>query len=277
MAEVLIAGCGYVGSALASLLSNNGHRVLALRREPDGLPEELTAISCDLTVQTSVQSLPTTSHYAIFCASPGAASEGAYYETYVQGLSYLLTHLERCPDLRHVFFLSSTSVYHQMDGTWIDEDSPAEPTKYTGQLTLKAESLLSESRLATTALRCGGIYGPARTRLIDTVRNGSIELPLQDRFTNRIHRDDIAAAIVHLIGMADPLPERLLLVDNDPALYSEVLYHLADELKCSRPQTNPRAPALRRGGNKRCSNRRLLNLGYELIYPSFREGYASLL
>lgn len=278
MSEVLIAGCGYVGTALGEVLTRDNHKVWALRRDPEGLPSALLPLACDLTSIQSVETLPTSFEYAIFCASPGRASEDAYRQTYVRGLSNLLQHLEQCPQMRQVFFISSTSVYHQEDGSWLNENSPTLPNHYPGQRTLEAELLLNRSHLPSTALRCGGIYGPTRTRLVSAVRDGSIELPSRDRFTNRIHRDDIAGAIAYLMRtLPTPLPERLLLVDDDPALYSEVLCHLADQLGCPRPQTSSEAPASRRGGNKRCSNAQLKQLGYQLLYPSFREGYAPLL
>jgi nucleoside-diphosphate-sugar epimerase len=140
-------------------------------------------------------------------------------------------------------------------------------------------------------LRLGGIYGPGRTRLIDQVRGGTAVVPAGSRFTNRLHRDDAAAAIVHLCSM-DPSPGPLYLgVDNEPAEFGEVLCFLAAELGLPRPPSASGAgdrtaggsaggsaggePS--RGSNKRCSNALLRGTGFEFAYPGFREGYRAIL
>ena len=139
-------------------------------------------------------------------------------------------------------------------------------------------------------LRLGGIYGPGRTRLIDQVRGGSAVIPAESRFTNRIHRDDAAAAIVHLCLMAaEPAPVYLG-VDNEPAELGEVLRFLAGELGLPEPGRAEPASGVRggsggttgggepsRGGNKRVSNALLRGTGFEFEYPSFREGYRAIL
>ena len=140
-------------------------------------------------------------------------------------------------------------------------------------------------------LRLGGIYGPGRTRLIDQVRGGSAVIPAESRFTNRIHRDDAAAAIVHLCTMdAAPAPVYVG-VDNEPAEMGEVLRFLAAELGLPQPPSGAADGTAgggsagggsaggepSRGGNKRCSNALLRSTGFEFRYPSFREGYRDIL
>jgi len=139
-------------------------------------------------------------------------------------------------------------------------------------------------------LRLGGIYGPGRTRLIDMVRGGKATLPAGSKLTNRIHRDDAAAAIVHLCTMdAEPAP-LYLGVDNEPAELGEVLRFLAAELGLPQPASAEPASGVTagaggasgsgepsRGGNKRVSNALLRGTGFELEYPSFREGYRAIL
>ncbi|HEY8753307.1 MAG TPA: SDR family NAD(P)-dependent oxidoreductase, partial [Arthrobacter sp.] len=124
-------------------------------------------------------------------------------------------------------------------------------------------------------LRLGGIYGPGRTRLIDQVRNGVAVIPDEPRFTNRIHRDDAAAAIVHLASR-DDLPAPIYVgVDNSPAELGEVLRFLASEMGYPEPPVGPAGDA--RGGNKRCNNGLLRSTGLDFAFPSFREGYRALL
>ena len=138
-------------------------------------------------------------------------------------------------------------------------------------------SRLLGTGITPVVLRLGGIYGPGRTRLIDQVRGGTAVAPAEPRYTNRIHRDDAAAAIVHLCTMAaDPGPVYLG-VDNDPAELGEVQRFLAAELGLPRPASAAVCGEPSRGGNKRCSNALLRSTGFEFTYPTFREGYRAIL
>ena len=125
----------------------------------------------------------------------------------------------------------------------------------------------------STVLRCAGIYGPGRTRLIDAVRQGTASM--SGRCTNRIHRDDIAGAILHLMA-ASVVPATLLLSDDEPAPQRDVTAFIAARLGVPLPAgTTSDAPA--RGGDKRCNNARLHATGYALLYPTYREGYSEML
>ena len=185
--------------------------------------------------------------------------------------------------LRRVLFVSSTAVHGDADGGWVDESTTPAPGGFSGRLLREAEELLHRRLLGTgitpTVLRLGGIYGPGRTRLIDQVRGGTAVAPAEPRYTNRIHRDDAAAAIVHLCSMAaDPGPVYLG-VDNCPAELGEVQRFLAAELGLPLPASavvgSDGGPS--RGGNKRCSNALLRSTGFEFTYPTFREGYRAIL
>jgi nucleoside-diphosphate-sugar epimerase len=121
-------------------------------------------------------------------------------------------------------------------------------------------------------LRLGGIYGPGRTRLVDRVRRGEATCPPEPTWTNRIHRDDAAGAIRHLLALDDP-EEVYLGVDTDPAERCEVLTWLAERLGAPAPRPGPAS----RRGNKRVSSARLQASGYRFRYPTFREGYGAML
>lgn len=271
MANVLIAGCGYVGTALGLELVRRGDHVWGLRRDASQLPAELGAVSADLSDPTTLRGLPRALDYVVYCAGADEASDAAYERVYVNGLRNVLDAVQGS-GLRRVFFTSSTAVYGQADGEWVDEASETTPAHFSGARLLEAERLLREQKVPATVLRCSGIYGPGRTRLIDGVRNGSAS-PSQ-RFTNRIHRDDVAGAIAHLLRQPEP-PALLLLSDDAPALDSEVIGYLAQQLGVSPPPAG--APGTGRGGHKRCRNERLHATGYQLRYPSYREGYGAML
>lgn len=270
--NVLIAGCGYVGTALGERLVAGGHAVWGLRRDPTGLPPAFHKLAADLTSARELAALPRDLDYVVYAASAGEATDAAYQRAYVTGLANLLGALQGRA-VRRIFFTSSTAVYAQADGSWVDESSETAPTHYSGVRTLEGERLILEGPFPATVLRCAGIYGPGRTRLIDTVRNGTASVT--DRFTNRIHRDDIAGAVTHLIEKE--LDEDIIILsDDEPAAQRDVTFFLADQLGLPRPGvTSPEASG--RGGHKRCRNGKLAATGYHLLYPTYREGYAAML
>ena len=138
----------------------------------------------------------------------------------------------------------------------------------------------------TTSARLGGIYGPGRTALIREAarrRSGQPNPELPDPYTNRIHRDDAARALWHLLTHAQP-PELVAVVDDHPSLRSVVLGYVADQLTphlTAQPEpgteTTRATGSTRPRANRRISNRLLRSTGFDLRYPSYREGYASLL
>jgi nucleoside-diphosphate-sugar epimerase len=270
--KVLIAGCGYVGTALGSRLLELGHSVWALRRDPTGLPEAFNKLTGDLTNPAALANIPPDLDYVVYTASAGESSDAAYERAYVLGLGNVLQAVAGSP-VRRVFFTSSTAVYAQTNGVWIDETSETTPSHFSGRRTLEAEALLRSSATPSTILRCAGIYGPGRTRLIDTVRQGTASM--NERFTNRIHRDDIAGLIVHLMQNELPVP-LLVLSDDEPAPQRDVTTFLAQKLGVLLPPLTPPDPNAR-GGDKRCKNTLLHTTGYPLLYPTYREGYAAML
>jgi nucleoside-diphosphate-sugar epimerase len=279
MSNVLIAGCGYVGSALARLRIERGDNVFGLRRNPVDLPSGVVPIAADLAVPRSLAELPAALDVVVYAASPGGRDEAFYRTTYVEGLRNLLAALAAQKQKpRLTIFISSTAVYGQSHGEWVDESSPTQPAHFSGQRLLEAEGLLRESGLPGVVLRLGGIYGPRRTRLIDEVRQGRAAIPRGGpHYTNRIHRDDCAGALDHLIGLAQPA-DCYLGVDSDPEDEAVVLRWLAGVLGASAPRIAGADQRRARGGaNKRCRNARLLASGYAFRYPSYREGYAAVL
>ena len=280
MANVLIAGCGYVGTALGPRLASEGHVVWGLRRRPDALPSSIRPFVADLTVPETLQALPPGLDVVFYTAAADAPDDEAYRAAYVEGLHNLLRALDHQRQaLRRVFFTSSTGVYAQASGAWVDETSPTEPAEFSGIRVLEGERLLIENPFPATVLRLGGIYGPGRTRLIERVRQGlAVCQDGPPLYTNRIHRDDCAGALRHLMTLAEPA-SLYLGVDHEPAEQCEVLQWLAARLGVSPPGVEPPSGSevRRHQSNKRCSNAKLVASGYVFRYSSFRDGYMALL
>ncbi|MCH2170353.1 SDR family oxidoreductase [Myxococcota bacterium] len=269
-----------MGTALGELLAGQGHEVWGLRRSRMEASPFIRSIEADLAVASSLESLPGNLDFVFYTAAAGGFEEGRYKSVYVDGLSNLLEALERGGHRpRRVFFTSSTSIYAQSDGGWVDEDSPTEPGAFSGRRMLEAERLLLAGPFPATAVRLAGIYGPHRRRLIDTVRSGrAVYRDDPPHYTNRIHRDDCAGVLHHLMGLPDPDPI-VLAVDSEPASQRTVMEWLATALGAPAPRAAEATddPPRRGGSNKRCSNARLLASGYALRYPTFRDGYTPLI
>ncbi|MFP3459916.1 SDR family oxidoreductase [Arthrobacter globiformis] len=276
---ILLAGCGDLGTEAGLRFAAAGHRVVGWRRSPDKLPAEIEGIATDLST-AELPRIPADTTAVVIAVAADASTEEAYRSAYVDGVVHVLDALERdhvAPE--RVLFVSSTAVYGDAGGGWIDESTPPEPAGFSGRVMLEAEELLLKrfdgTETSPVVLRLGGIYGPGRTRLIDQVRTGAAIIPAQPRYTNRIHRDDAGGAIVHLLSMPDAPAPVYLGVDNDPAELGDVLRFLAAELGLDVPPTGSLGDA--RGGNKRCSNALLRGTGFSYKYPSFREGYRDIL
>lgn len=273
MARILIAGCGDVGGALGRLLVDAGHTVWGLRRRPDALPPGLRPIAADLTDAASLKGLPDGLDAVFYTAAATGRDENHYRRAYVDGPTRLLAALHDSGQRpRRVLFTSSTAVYAQNDGGWVDEDSPAAAQGFAGRLLRQGEAAVLDGPFPATVIRFAGIYGPRRTRLIDSLRAGTAACA-PGRYTNRIHRDDAAAALAHLLDLDAPAP-LYLGVDDTPALHCEVLDWLARQLGVAPPRLDEGAA---RAGSKRCSNARLRAGGFRPRYPGYRQGYAALL
>ncbi|MGH7860318.1 MAG: NAD-dependent epimerase/dehydratase family protein, partial [Candidatus Binatia bacterium] len=156
--RVLIAGCGYVGVRLGEELTARGDEVFALRRRPQGLSAPLHPIAADLADRRALTFLPPALDVIVYAASADESSEAAYRRAYVEGLRNLIGASSAPP--RRFLFTSSTGVYGQLEGEWVDETSPAEPRDSTGRILLEAETLVHAAPFPSTVVRFGGIYGP---------------------------------------------------------------------------------------------------------------------
>lgn len=280
MAQMVIAGCGYVGNALAQILLSLDHEVFGIRRDASKLAPGVRGIAGDLSQPKSLGPAPKRVEYAVFAVGADGGTEQAYRKAYLDGLAGFLEWLaDEGQRPRRIVMTSSTSVYGQRRGEHIDESSPTHPTQFRGETLLASERLLSASGIQSVVVRLGGIYGPRRTSLIDRAREGSLRLRAGEHYTNRIHRDDAAGLIHHLL-FHDAPGSLYLGVDNESAEEAEVYRWLAKQVGAAEPTTETEDDAQNRRrstGSKRCSNRLARESGYEFYYPTFREGYGELI
>ncbi len=272
----LIIGCGDVGCRLALQLLANDHLVYGLRRDSSRLPNDVIPIIADLT-SDDLGEWPDYIDYVVYSAAANGQTEQHYRSIYLNGLQRVINRIQSSQlHPRRVFFTSSTAVYHQQDGEWVDEHSATQPHVFQGQIMLAAEQQLLNGEIPATVVRFGGIYGPGRHYMLQRVANGEVYGETPVIYGNRIHADDCAGLLAHLIALdaANTAIAPLYLgVDSAPVALSEVSQWLAQELAVT-PQTEISG---RRLGSKCCSNQRIVASGYQFQYPSYKEGYRRLI
>lgn len=269
---VVIAGCGDLGTEAGLRFAGVGHRVIGWRRTPGRLPGAIEGVAADLSGE--LPGVPADTDIVVFAPSAGERSVEAYRRVYLDGLANLLDALDRdAVRPSRIILVSSTAVHADSDGGWLDESTPVEPPTQTSAVLREAELLLAARAPQGIVLRLSGVYGPGRTWLIDKVRNGSTgDGP--PRYTNRIHRDDAAAAIVHLAtAVTDPAPVYLG-VDEEPAGDTEVFAFLARRLGVG---YDPGQASAEPPTGKRLRGDLLRSSGFAFAYPTYREGYAAVL
>ncbi|MEA3298882.1 MAG: NAD(P)H-binding protein [Pseudomonadota bacterium] len=274
--KVLLIGFGDLARRLGARVAADGGVVSALRRTP-GTEPGVRLFTGDCRDGELLRAALEGQDAVVVTLTPDAFTEEAYRETYVacaRALADALGAMASVP--RQLVWVSSTSVYGQGNGEWVDEDSPAEPRGFSGCCLREAEAIVQALPLSVTVVRFSGIYGPGRTRLIDQVRRGQCAPSEPVQWTNRIHSDDCAGVLHHLLTLAAggaALESLYLGTDCEPVPLHEVHHWLAGRLGVP---VSPVVGGVERG-NRRCSNARLLASGYRFIYPGFREGYGALL
>jgi nucleoside-diphosphate-sugar epimerase len=285
MSRVAILGCGYVGTELGRQLADD-HQVVGVRRSSEGLEAiedaGFTGVRADVTDPDSMDAVPD-ADWVVFAASSGGRGAAAARDVYVEGQRNAIEHFggRADPPDRYVY-TSSTSVYGDHGGDWVDEETPLDPVTPKTEALAEAETvaldLSRENGVDGTVARLAGLYGSGRYRLDRYVIG-----PVTEGYLNMVHRDDVAGALGFLLTTDSARGEVVLVVDDEPISKWEFADWLAGE--CGEPappkQTVEQrleadvSEAVRRRltTSKRCSNDKLRALGYELTYPTYREGY----
>lgn len=294
--NTVIVGCGYIGLELGRQLretpsphpGTRAHEeVIGVRRSDSGLDAireaGLTPARADATDPASLTALPD-ADVVVFAASSGGRGARAAEQIYVDGLTNVIEeYASRDDSPSRLIYTSSTGVYGDHDGGWVDESTPVNPTTAKTQVLAEAERITLEmtdqSGMDGTVVRFAGLYGPGRYRL-----DRYLEGPVTEGYLNMIHRTDAAGSIRYLLTNNLARDETVLAADDEPANKWAFADWLADECGRAPPvkQTTTERladgdlsePARRRiQTSKRCRNEYLRSLGYEFVYPTYREGY----
>ena len=277
--KVLIAGCGWLGMAVARALVARGDRVVGIRRDP-AAASELEALGVeplplDLLRPEDSRRLPIDVDAVVACLAPGARGAKAYERTYVDAVGTLLDVYSR-RELNRFVYTSSTGVFGQTDGSEITERSAVVPVGDTARVLVRAEEqVLGRARTQgypACVVRLSGLYGPQRFGVIDRVREGRLALGRgDDAWMNFCHRTDAARSVLAALERGRP-GEVYHASDAVPVRRRDLIHWVAERFGFD-PVHAPADSAVATGTNRRIgaawSRERL---GIELAFPSFREG-----
>jgi nucleoside-diphosphate-sugar epimerase len=256
--SLLLVGHGYLGSRIARDFTAAGWQVTAVSRSGDE-----SSLACDVADFGAVSALPE-ADFIVHCAASGRGGPEAYQQVYVNGCLNLTRRFPGVP----LLFTSSTSVYHQTDGSVVTEESPANPDRETGRLLLEAERVTLDA--GGIVARLAGIYGPERSVILRKFLSGEAVIEEDGRrFLNQIHRDDAARAILHL-ARSGIRGEVFNVSDSKPLSQLETYQALAALFGLPLPPSGPRDMQRKRGWtHKQVSNAKLRASGWQPEYPSF--------
>lgn len=273
-------GCGYVGRQVAQVWQQKKEPVLGLTRGGTAVSAleqaGIQPVVADWLDADANWSLPGVEQALV--AVPHRVDERFGERTYTVGLANVL---ERLPALKRMVVLSTTGVYHQTDGQWVDEASPTQPTRPGPQMALVAEKWLAEHLPAerATVLRLAGIYGPGRIPLLAKLR-GRQPLPVPEGDLNLIHLEDVAQAILQLLERHAP-QGLYVLSDGHPVARRKFYEDAARIFGTPQPIFSAPEPGSSRAGrgesNKRINPQRIMrDLGLVLRYPDHLAGLAAI-
>lgn len=271
----LFLGYGDIAMRTAKLSLDRGLQVTAMRRSQK-TASNINILAGDVTQPEHLKRCIGEDTWDIaLILTPDNYSEQGYRDSYLAAAATLSSVLPTISPGSRVIFVSSTSVYGQNEGQWVDESSPCQPRSDTAKVLLEAETAIADMGLNFCNLRFSGIYGPGRTRIIERTKTGVIPASEPIHWTNRIYADDCAGVIDHLFSLPE-MPDTILATDSLPTPRHQVQSFIAEMLNVTvtpePAKTDKQTPT-----GKRCKNDRLIEIGYEFKCTDYREGFSKLI
>ena len=274
--KVLFIGCGDIAQRAFKLIADRFY-CCGIRRNPHKVHSSINVITADAS--DAQQLLEVASQgFDIWVATitPTGYSRDAYKESYLavaQSIADTVDALPHPPKL--IIWVSSTSVYGDNNGQWVDEATKPNPATFSAKILLQAEKIIQNLSCSSTVVRFSGIYGPGRTRLLKQVQEGKGRLKTPEQWSNRIHADDCGGVLAHLIDFFatdKPMEQVYLASDSEPVTQHDIRKWIASCLSIDLIEE-----PVDIGQVRRCSNRLLLRSGFNFKYASYKEGYAALI
>jgi nucleoside-diphosphate-sugar epimerase len=273
--QVLILGCGDIGTRVGLSLLERDWRVAAARRNPDRLPDQFDRHKVNLTEQASWDQLDTVApDYVVVTPTPQSYDPAGYQAGFAV-VAKTLASQKWIAQCRRVIWVSSTRVYRESEGGWVDEHSPLNLDEAQAGSMIAGEAAIRRAATATI-IRPAGVYGDPEGMLMRRVQAG--EGGATDAlYGNRIHREDLSRLIAHCLERdhaGQSVPPTMVGADHDQAPTHEIEDWLADQIgvTLNRP-SDPSPPR----AHRRCRNSLLERIGFTLSYPTWCEGYRAAL
>ncbi len=275
--HVVVAGCGWLGAAIARRLVSEGVQVTGVRRDPSRAEAlralGVTPLALDLAAPGAESRLPR-ADALIACQAASAEGVPAYLAAYLDANRTLLAAAAR--DGARLVYTGSTGVFGQTGGVDVDEDTPPAPASEAGEVLADAEAMIvgaGRGGLRACVVRLSGLYGPGRAGILERVRSGRLALGAgEDTWMNFCHQDDAATCVLAALERGEP-GGVYHGSDAAPARRAEVVRWIAERIGV----TPGRAAAAPPGPDRRVlAERTRAALGVALAYPSFRDGLLPL-
>lgn len=275
----LVIGCGFLGLPLAHRWQSAGDEVYTTTRSQEraALFEGygFRPLVLDTTVASTLQQIRSLEFDTIVVAVGMDRSKySSVHDVYFGGLQNVLDNLNE--NVGQLIYVSSTGVYGDFGGEWVDENSPTKPARDGGKACLAAERLLRDSQFAdrATVLRMAGLYGNDRVPTRNTVESKQWGKLSPKGYLNLIHVDDAVNAVC-TVAQNSFLAETFLVSDSNPTPRQDYYQYLADQFELGPIpwEDNTPDPNSRGAASKRISNRKLLErTGLVLKHPDFKSG-----
>lgn len=275
--NLLIIGAGYCGRAIAAAAAGLGFQVEATSRNGTADGPGFTIIPFDTAAPAIIRAT-----HILMTAPPGDSGDPA-----------LATHhaaIAAAANLRWIGYLSTTGVYGDRAGDWVDETTPPAPGNARSVRRLAAEQAWSEfaPRCAVDVFRVAGIYGPGRSALDDLRSGQARRVDKPGHAFGRIHRDDISGAVLAAMQQSRPPGVRVLnLTDNEPTPSADVIAEAARLLHLPAPPLiayeqalatmSPMARSFWSENRRVASRQTQQSLAYHWRHPTYRSGLAAIL
>ncbi len=273
---VLIVGCGKLGIKIGENL-NEQFNIVGIKRKSVDDYNDFRMIYLDVFDPLFDKTLKSIDpKYVVYAVSADDQSPLSYKNAYFDGVKKSIRSIsDNCTQFKHLFFISSTRVYGSQSNILLTESTIPKPHEFGGKALYDGELLVANSDLSATTLRLSGIYGAQRTHLVKIAKEQPL-WPEKNRWTNRIHDEDIVNFISHLLNKLENncLIETLyLLTDNKPAKLFDVLNFIRSSVGLNSLDVNKFDSV----EGKQLKSITTKQAGFIFKYPDYKSGYRSII
>ena len=269
-------GCGRLGQRIGKDLSKLPIEIIGIKRQLSKLNSPFKILALDIFSDNFSDNINLINpDFLIYSVSSDAQTVESYQKNYIEGLKITINALSKLDGFQHLFFISSTRVYGQISKGPLSESTPPKPIDFGGKALLEAEKCLKKITFKTTILRLSGIYGDDRRHMLG-VASDLTKWPPEDRWTNRIHEEDVASFINFLFTQIinnKEIEDLYLLTDSQPVSLYEVLRWIRTELGLSLDKS----PVSNVINGKKLKSEILPKLKFSLKHSNYKSGYHQMI